>query len=463
MSEVAHTSLHHANIASVQLNSEPAVTSINVSARIDYIQRFSKQVVLVIDKDPATYSKAASHFLINLSSNSTKEKNQQETNVAFVSASTKLNDIQMRCRLIEQLYANSLFDPEKSLAVSILRLSKQNKESITIVLEHAQALSLQVKYELCQLVDVANKANRKINVVLFGHEQMGPEIAKNKSIFNNKLAIIDAKSGQLFALDHARFRNETRTFTSGFWKKLLMLSSSIAALVGLSWYVLVNHDNFSLAKLPLLNSAKIEPLAIAVEAKTINAIVANKLIAQASVKDMHEAILGQSISKPVNKPKPAKATDILQALAFDKPVEAKLIIDEKSVSSTAVIQEKTAKVTSSDKLLINQLSKPNENKQEEFLTPNYYLNVHSGYVIQIAGFEDADGLASFVSQYPALQHFSYQRKLNSKEFFVITSKAFVEKEQASAAIQSLPQAIQARGPWLKSISAIKQEINTFKP
>jgi len=144
MSALANNNTHHANVDSVQLNSEPTLTSISVTARIDYIQRFSKQAVLVIDQDVGVYTQAARQFLISLS----KEETAQETNVAYVSASTKLNDIQMRCRLIEQLFANTLFDPEKSLAVSILRLSKQNKESITIVVEHAHALSLQIKYEL---------------------------------------------------------------------------------------------------------------------------------------------------------------------------------------------------------------------------------------------------------------------------------------------------------------------------
>ncbi len=128
MSALASTNTHHANVDTVQLISEPAVTSISVTARIDYIQRFSKQVVLVIDQDVDIYTQATRQFLVSLS----KEKTTQDTNVAFVSASTKLNDIQMRCRLIEQLFANTLFDPEKSLAVSILRVSKQSKESITI-------------------------------------------------------------------------------------------------------------------------------------------------------------------------------------------------------------------------------------------------------------------------------------------------------------------------------------------
>ena len=182
------------------------------------------------------------------------DKSPQETNVAFVSASTKLNDIQMRCRFIEQLFANTLFDPEKSLAVSLLTLSKQRKENITIVVEHAHALSLQMKYELCQLVDVANKTQSKINVALFGNEQAAQNVATNRSIFKNKLAIIDAKSGQLFPLDHAKFNSKNAMFTNKFWLKVATITLVISALIGLSWFVLINYDNFSLSQLPETNA-----------------------------------------------------------------------------------------------------------------------------------------------------------------------------------------------------------------
>ena len=141
---------------------EISTTAISVIARIDYIQRFSEQMTVVIDKDSAVYSKVARQYLANIS----QESSNPEMNVAFVAASSKINDIQMRCRLIEQLFANTLFDPEQSLAVSILRLAKQNNGIITVIVEHAQALSLQIKYELCQLVDTAKKT-KKILMLLY--------------------------------------------------------------------------------------------------------------------------------------------------------------------------------------------------------------------------------------------------------------------------------------------------------
>ena len=107
----------------------------------------------------------------------------------------------MRCRLIEQLFVNTLFDPEQSLAVSVLRFAKQQGESISIVIDHAHALSLQVKYELCQLVTLAKKNKLTINVVLFGLMEAGQQLAINKSLFKSKVAIIDAGNGQILSMD----------------------------------------------------------------------------------------------------------------------------------------------------------------------------------------------------------------------------------------------------------------------
>jgi len=475
MSAVAHTSIDQTNIASVQLNSEPAVTSISVSARIDYIQRFSKQAVLVIDQEVAVYTQAARQFLINLS----KEKSTQETNVAFVPASTKLNDIQMRCRLIEQLFANTLFDPEKSLAVSILNLSKQNKDSITIVVEHAHALSLQMKYELCQLVDVANKTHCKINVVLFGQEQAAQQAATNKSIFKNKLAIIDAKSGQLFSLDHTKFNNENSIFTNKFGLKLVITVVLISALIGLSWFVMINYDDFSLSQLPAVttdspdkNSTKSDSTLISNKDNknekglvTNDVIVANNTKDLAGTADIHAALLGEVLV--VNKVENTRAqtTDILQALdlietksitplAVESKVQLinKLDIIKEQVPSPVGNQELKQKINHSTNKLI-------ETVPTLKLTPNYYLNSSTGYVVQIVGFTDITLLARFIDKYPSLEYFSYQKKLNEQMFVVLTTKVFDNKKHAQQALQDLPQAIIDRGVWIKALSIVQAEIN----
>lgn len=449
MSALAHTSTHHTNVDSVQLNSEPAVTSISVTARIDYIQRFSKQAVLVIDNNIEAYSQVARQFLISLS----KENTNQETNVAFVSASTKLNDIQMRCRLIEQLFANTLFDPERSLAVSILQLSKQSKESITIVVEHAHALSLQMKYELCQLVDVANKTHNKINVALFGKEQAVLEVASNRTIFNNKLAIIDAKSGQLFALDHTKFKNGSAIFTKKFWQKLMITAMSVSMLIGISWYVLIEFDSFSLSKLPLFNTTETEQVATKKNSETNTAQTVNERVEQATTEDVQAALSGSVPLLAKVKNNPAKSTDILEALALDIAIEPKSLVAEQAAPEQVAPEQ--VKIPQTKPPQVNALVNVDLPMK---LTPQYYLNLAAGYAVQIVGFSDMTLLSRFIAQHPNIEYFSYQRILNGQAFVVLTTKVFASKERARIELQLLPEAIIERGVWIKELSIIKTEI-----
>lgn len=463
-------------MASVQLNSEPAVTAISVSARIDYIQRFSKQAVLVIDHDVAVYTQAAREFLMNLSQEKPiKEKPIQETNVAFVSASTKLNDIQMRCRLIEQLFANTLFDPEKSLAVSILNLSKQSKDNINIIIEHAHALSLQIKYELCQLVDVANKTHNKINVVLFGLEQAAQDAVINKSIFKNKLSIIDAKSGQLFSLDHAKFTCDNSLFTNKFWLKLLATVVLISGLIGITWFVMINYDNFSLSQLPLDNTnttadknlleselkliAKKDSEMInekMTKAKDIIEVNTANELAKAS--DIQAALLGEMMSSARVDNIPAQTTDILQALNLNETKNTpKLAITPEVPLEKAEIKISTAPILVTNEAIIQST----DVVLPLALTPNYYLNTPKGYVVQIVGFTDLTLLKRFMKTYPNLQYFSYQKKLDDQMFIVLTTKIFENQKQAREALQTLPQALVDRGVWVKALSIVQAEINTL--
>jgi len=462
---VAHKNINQANIASVQLKSEPAVTSISVSARIDYIQRFSKQAVLVIDQDTSVYSQAARQLLINLA----QDKSTEETNVAFVSASTKLNDIQMRCRLIEQLFSNTLFDPEKSLAVSILNLSKQSKDAITIVVEHAHALSLQIKYELCQLVDVANKTQGKINVVLFGQEQAAQDVATNKSIFKNKLSIIDAKSGQLFSLDHVKFSTENSLFTKKLWIQLALTFVVIITLIGISWFVLVNYDNFSLSQLPADNFSNVEQNTVIVDLKPIQNV--HPLVADnkeynaeendelAKTVDIHAALLSETVTQL--KESAAQTTDILQALNVTETevmsITATQLTSMPENDSINIEQEKL----NNDKILAvsNTTNDAMDVKLPLALTPNYYLNTSDGYVVQLVGFSDLALLKRFIAANQDLQYFSYQKILNNKLFIVLTTKIFEDKEQAKEIISTLPQAIIDRGVWVKDLALVKTEIN----
>jgi DamX protein len=488
MSVVAHTNISHKHMASVQLNNEPAVTAISVSARIDYIQRFSKQAVLVIDNDVNVYAQAARQFLINCSS----DESTQETNVAFVSASTKLNDIQMRCRLIEQLFANTLFDPEKSLAVSILNLNKHSKGNINIVIEHAHALSLQIKYELCQLVNVASKTQRKIDVVLFGLEQAAQDVAADQTLFKNKLSIVDAKSGQLFALEHAKFASDKTIFNSKLWLKLLSALLLFSVLIGLSWYGLIHYDNFKLSELSKLtevDATPIETSALVLEKtpskeKTHTTVQPQDLTVEGSAKlanitDIQAALLGEISSIKDNGAQQAQATDILQALELNESSETSLVNGTPSVKVTQSKQvtikpiRDTSKYESSNmtpmvpkdsessKITLLKIPQFDIASVEFVLTPEYYTKASSGYVVQLVGFTKLDLLSRFIKKYPNIDYFSYEKMLNDQKLIVLTTAIYDNKSQANAAIKLLPQGIVDRGVWIKPLSLVQEEINSL--
>jgi DamX protein len=463
MSALANTQIRHT------INNEQAshvvkksVTPISVSARIDYIQRFSKQMTLVVDENTTVYSQVARQYLASIS----QESSKQEINVAFVAASSKINDIQMRCRLIEQLFGNMLFDPEQSLAVSLLRLAKQNNATMVIVVEHAQSLSLQIKYELCQLVDIANKTQNSINVVLFGSEQSAQEIGQNKTLFNKKVSIIDASSGQVLAIDHARFKSSTALFSANVWKKL-----SLAALLGitillLAWFVVTKHENFSLAALP--TSAVINESAKIIPQKSYSKAVQTELARPA---DIYLALSGQGNNKKssvTKEVKPAEMSDILQALVLTD----EMTVNDAQFPEAIPVHPDKSSALSSDTSPSPQPAELIEIKPEPLvnqgllavtLSEQYYLNSAQGYVIQIAGFSDLTVLTDFIKQYKNLEYFSYQTRLNDRVFIVLTSQIYSDKAQAIAALNLLPESITRRGSFLKSVSTIKREINTVIP
>ena len=91
-------------------NDNTSVTKISAQARIDYILRFSKQAILVIDESVEQNAPISSQFLASL---------PEQHNAAYISLSSQFNNIQIRCRIIEQLYTGELFDPEISLVLLI--------------------------------------------------------------------------------------------------------------------------------------------------------------------------------------------------------------------------------------------------------------------------------------------------------------------------------------------------------
>jgi DamX protein len=449
------------------------ITEISVTARIDFTLRSSNQAILVIADQAHQYSTLARQFLVTLSSESSNEKSKHDKhygnqcNVAFVSASIKLNDIQMRCRLVEQLFGNTLFDPEQSLAVSVLRLAKQQQEAITIVVEHAHALSLQIKYELTQLVALVKNNHLPINVVMFAQTTAAEEISSNKSIFKNKLAIIDAITGQLCNIESSKFSQKINEPWLKSWQKisLVLLSSLMLVVTGLVFYYFQTDSGSKYLTNSLVADTPPQSNKVILENSSLPKVSTKKSLPHqeeslissplndkshyivASVEDVNSALINPEAFNVIEKIK-AETNDVLGAILLEK----KLPIDHGSelpkVNITSAIENKTTNTTYySDKL-------------KEYTENNLY-NESDIVVVQIAGFSDSKHWQDFLQQYPNESFYSYQRILSEKVFTVVTSKVYPDRFTARKALKNLPSSLLERQLWLKPISTVIAEMNTL--
>ena len=458
-------SLNERKLALANANSD-----ISVITRIDYNLRFTKQAILVISDSTDLHSTLANEFLVSLS-DSHSEVSGGNTNVAFVSASLKLNDIQIRCRLIEQLFVNTLFDPEQSLAISLLAFAKDQREPISIVIDHAQSLSLQVKYELCQLVNVAKKHKIKINVVLFGLTEAAAALTINKSLVKGKLVVIDGLSGQVLSLDDKQISQTQKLTTISIMQKLGLSIAGfiICGLLVWVYFLLSQYSNVSSSSevtatdvknqmvLPIVTS----PADVLVDEKAASSMkkkekillmsnqeTANRTIA-ASSEEINSAILSLT-SKKNSSQSQAEFTDVIAALA-----ESGTKINDE-ISDTLTVNKPTgiSSITSSEVPKITRLD-------EQFYL-NKSLEYDEGYVIQIAGFTDKKLWQRFIEDNAEIQLYSYQKELSGNNFIVVTSTVYATKQQAKTEINLLPAVLIERQPWLKSNLSVIKEINTFK-
>jgi DamX protein len=433
-------------------NDNTSVTKISAHARIDYILRFSKQAILVIDESVEQSGPSASQFLASL---------PEQHNAAYISLAAQFNNIQIRCRIIEQLYTGELFDPEISLAVSVINLAKKSQQGISIVLDSAQHLSLQIFHELSQLAAIAKKANLVVNIVMFGSVQAGKTVANNKSLFDNKLTLLSAQSGQLLSTTSAMFKN-----TKPKWHFINQNKGLISALVfvlGLAVLVinLLPLDSFNFAKLIIANKqvdvsltevlATPQTMVLAInrednaEPATQTKIENTKLAARP--KDIYSSLINPLTVLPIKVlTLPASPGEVMSAITAESMNSA--------TANGAVLKP------SASRRKVQAIIEQNKLANKVSVNNDYYSN-HLGYVIQLAAYSDLKLPESLLEDLTRIDYQVYQRLLNNKPSVVITSSAYVDKSAAQSALAGLPKSLLAREPWIKPVTVINNEINAF--
>lgn len=425
-----------------------SVTKISANARIDYILRFSKQAILVIDESPEQNGQITNQFIASI---------PEQHNAAYISLSTQFNDIQIRCRIIEQISAGELFDPEISLAVSVINLVKKSKQALTVVLDNTQYLSLQILHEVTQLAEIAKKANLIINVVMFGTPEAGIKIQENKSLFHNKLTLLSAQSGQLLPTNSTIFNRPKRQWYAIGINKWLLSFIIVLCCLAAATIVLLQQDSFNFTKpLKVESSPKVALAAVLAEPQPTVLSRANvtELKQQAQPNDVYLSLLAPEKVATVKKVEvlPATPGDIMTAMTS-------LSLADDTIESAEMLTSHTMENTNENSLALSAeliASKvPSVNNA-------YYLNSVDGFVIQIAVFRDLDLPAEFLASLQGIEFQIYQRLLNNVPVYVITSSVFDDKLTAKEALSTLSPEIIARQPWIKSLKVINSEINAFQ-
>ena len=425
-------------------NDSSSVTKISAHARIDYILRFSKQAILVIDESIEQNTPISGQFLDGL---------PEQYNAAYISLSGQFNNIQIRCRIIEQLYSGELFDPEISLAVSVTNLAKKSQQAISIVLDNTQYLSLQILHELSQLASIAKKANLKINVVMFGSVQAGKTVAENKNLFDNKLTLLSAQTGQLLSTTSALFKKNRPTWYFIIHNKWLL--GSIVLLLALTGMVikLLQQDSFNFAQ-PLvtnqqekisLTNALTEPQTTVISDS--NDILHKEINQPAATEDIFSALVTSAPKKTIDVPTEiASPSEIISAINLTGTNEGLLAGES---TQGFIIEQPIQKIK-------NQVASTKPITADN----NYYLS-KAGYAIQIAVFSDLNLPPTFLANLALIDFHIYQRLLNNKKVMVITSSIYDDISKAKSALANLPSTLKARQPWIKPVTVINNEISVF--
>lgn len=420
-----------------------SVTNISVHARVDYTLRFSTPAVYVLGEDASAYSHVASHYIGSI---------DNERNVAFIACSSQLNNIQIRCRIVEQLFGDQLFDPEQPLSVSIINLMKKQVQPLAIVLEHSQFLSLQITHELCQLAQIAKKSQLDIQVLMVGTAETGYLIGENALLFKDKVTIVQSDNAQLINLQSKVLKRPSSFIALPKSVKVISSFALFSGLVLAATYALWQLDVVNFSSLPSMTHNQPQDstneMVLANQKSNLNGNNASiqQPIVSASTQDILNAINGViELPKQETTPaQPAKPQDILSAIeSLDKVAEAPALDSSKTIALSS-IEEKV------------------EAPAPVWPEHDVFTREDSGFVIQYGAFTSDAVKAGFLSQYQVGEYHTYQRELSGKNMSVITSPIYKTKAQAQEVLLNLPSTLQDRGIWVKDIKAIKDEISAFE-
>lgn len=443
---------------SVQTHTEnentASVTNISATARVDYIQRFSKQAVLVVHDDYQVSADVGHQYIAQLPA---------QSNTAFVSISSKHNDIQIRCRIVEQLFGQQAFDPEVSLAVSLINQLKQESQKLTIVIANAQHLSLQLLHELTQLCEIAKKSDFLVSVLMLSNMETGQTVALHKDLFAKKLSILAADSGQLISINDASFRASGSQFLTknvSRWLIIFVVLFAIGAAI-----------IYGLTQVEIDNSVPSNPLKketfVSVPTEATETIPqANKpSVEPATSQDILAALNGdvaekvELVDKVVEPTLPASANDILGAIQTKESAVSlapnSILVEQSSIDASSIDAQELLllEMTPND-----QIAAQSQPTIQANINGEYYKTFQQGYVIQLGNYSQLSAVENMIETSNDTELHYYARMQNGTNNWVLTSKVFLSRNEADEAKQVLKEQNPEGSFWTRSLASVHADI-----
>ena len=463
MSVLTASNLDTHSIDEMTNNISSTVTEISVTARIDYILRFSKQLVTVINDN--NVNSFANEYIETLSVDNTT---QLQTNVAFLFSSAKLNSIQIRCQIIEQLFSGSLFDPEMPLSTTVIKLTKNSANIISIVIDQAQQLSTEILSELAQLSMTAKNMDLPIHVVLFGSTALTNTIVINKESFENKITVISAANGQIININKlGRSKAYSSVLSQGKTKMLLLVSIIVMLITG-TWYGIEKYTNLTFLsesieknKLQIIENKTRTKLNVEQNDKVtqlekanqgLNSNVANSAEIYNSIALVDHSVIDVSSSIALVLPTIANPTDISTVLEQSTPNERLSAVPKQSGIDSETKSYLPTNSTSPQAASIEPVA---------IIPASYYLEFNKGNAVQMISFNSQNKMIRFKREYADLELHFYKKRVKDKIVFVVTSKVFTGVSEAKSFIANLPENLKSIKPWLIPVNLIHQHIQTF--
>ena len=418
------------NLNTVVKNLREEQEEMSAVSRINYLFKFTQQSILVVD-ETSDFGAVGRQYLGEL----------EDANAALVAVSQKMTDIQLRCRIIEQLAPNTIFDPEKSLADTVVNLLEINAQPLSIVIENAQHLSdTMINELLCFPRQFKSlRPSSHCDLLFVGNAEAHQRCHNIENSNGFDLVSISADTGKLFVANTVN-KTEPHTKKISFVSVFVVL---LTLLIAASVFMLIQtsdskkSNGSSLAQLKKTSGNNKAEFNTGLEPRVkLTPLVNIGYPLSATNTEIYDALVANGANET---PKDNGTAASEQRLSKQ---------EDNNRSSQRKSEENTTKIDVSNGTINNPY--------------RFILESNEGVVIQFASLSNLKAVEQFIDSIKSTIALSWYPKLISgQRYYVVVSSVYKDRGVARKALNKLPTNIRSQGLWLKDVKSAKLELSEY--